>query len=235
MTGDAIVTPWDGGKKPPILGAGTLTPVNTAEWSMEAQGFVIGRAVPSTDAVRMCAPGLQDLDVRTWYYNDHEKLNQLTLTEFVAALRTRWLRTDWASAVKSQLLRCRQGANDDLPTWLEKVERLNSILKGTPTHLDDNALRSIVTANVNNEFRPIAEHDNLTSVKDYKDWRSKLLDADDERLVRMREVLRWAQRVDTTIKPNRNASSANRARGRAHFVVRACGCAGCPAPSSKAD
>ncbi|GBE85228.1 hypothetical protein SCP_0704140 [Sparassis crispa] len=93
-------------------------------------------------------PGFQDTIISDWYYNDVDTYDAMSWKDFLSAFHSRFLPKGWESSILTQLLCSRQREDKSFQDWVLSIEKLNTILRGSPSRLDDAHLRAQISANI---------------------------------------------------------------------------------------
>ncbi|TFY58849.1 hypothetical protein EVJ58_g6151 [Rhodofomes roseus] len=137
--------------------------------------------------------GFQDLTVSDWYAVNHEKLDKLKWTEFIAALRKCFLPRNWVATTEVKLLNCHQREEQTFDDWVDQVEKINVLLCSSTSAFSDDRLRSHLTANAVVDLRDFVAKPTTIAVTDYEDWKAMMSTRD---ITRVRDRLRMLHLIN---------------------------------------
>ena len=86
-------------KHVPILTSGTITPAAALDWFAACKLHFRMKPVADKDQVITAAAGLQDAQVKDWYYSDDDALNVLPWANFVTRFKTHFLNPNWEQCI----------------------------------------------------------------------------------------------------------------------------------------
>ncbi|KAI0047121.1 hypothetical protein FA95DRAFT_1474948, partial [Auriscalpium vulgare] len=155
--------------KPPVLTAGNITPVELREFKYGCEAYHKHKGIPPEAHTRMITDGFQDPRIREWIRNRREFYEALPLAEFLEHVSRRWLQAGWELRVSNELLNSRQ-KNRPFNEWQVKLSSKNTLLVGTPSHLDDDALRRKLQAGMNIDLGAEVVDALLPADLDLQDW-----------------------------------------------------------------
>ncbi|KLO04004.1 hypothetical protein SCHPADRAFT_803526, partial [Schizopora paradoxa] len=201
--------------RPPILTAGKPSPLCFQQWETGCLAYFEIKAVDAAVQVQRVAPGLQDTLVQAWYSAYREAFNAMEFTEFMAELRAEFLDSDWAEKICLDIGEMRQ----DKKPWseyLNDVLQQNSLIRGTPEHMDDTLLRYHLHSNMDPILRDRAKRDGSGTAVTFKLWKDIVrksaegLRNDELRFQNMvqAEVARQQKKTGIVNKPSRNANTS---------------------------
>jgi len=133
--------------KPPSLSAGTVSPEVLRQFENACRSFFRNKeGLDAKDHVARIAGGLQDPLLADWYWTGQETFDALSFDDFMKELRNKWLPNDWEQDIRRRVLGTKQSGA--FWEWAVKMRSLNTLLRGTTTHLDDAALLNQLEANL---------------------------------------------------------------------------------------
>ncbi len=147
----------NGVNHPPVLTSGILTPEIIQQFQIACQHHFNYRKVADPDKVTTIAPSLQSPTVQLWYFSNQTTLTTGTFVEFMAALRKRFLKKNWADNIRVKLLRSTQSEDDSFDTWVESLEASNALLMNTPAFFSEKRLREHIESHAFEDLRNLAE------------------------------------------------------------------------------
>ncbi|KAH9931400.1 hypothetical protein B0H21DRAFT_699847, partial [Amylocystis lapponica] len=177
-------------KHVPLLTPGKITPQVLHNWEHACRQYFKEKDIADVKKVAKVTGGLQDELMRDWYYNDSDTFDGMSWANFVSAMKARWLPKGWVDKTVTQLLRSRQTEDEAFEDWVISLEKLNTLLRGTTSHLDDVRLRAQISAAACEDIRHIADENVIKSVEAYRDWKDALIAADTKRLRDRARILR---------------------------------------------
>ncbi|THG92770.1 hypothetical protein EW026_g8249 [Hermanssonia centrifuga] len=182
----------NGVKHPPVLTSGTLTPEVLQSFQIACLHHFNYKKIADGDMVTTVAPSLQSPVVQQWYFANQATLKVGTFTDFMAALRKRFLKKNWSDTIRSKLLRSSQGEDDSFDIWVEALEATNALLHGTTAVFSEKRLREHIESHACEELRSLAETTEVQAVMDFQDFKESLSEADVKRRIdrnwRKREI-----------------------------------------------
>jgi hypothetical protein len=133
--------------KLPMLSAGNVSPEVMRQFENACRSFFRNKeGLESKDYVARIAGGLQDLLISDWYWTAHKTFDVLSFNDFMKEFRLKWLLNDWEQDIWRRVLGTKQAG--PFWEWAVKIWSLNTLLCGTPTHLDDASLLNQLEANL---------------------------------------------------------------------------------------
>ncbi|OJT07605.1 hypothetical protein TRAPUB_1540, partial [Trametes pubescens] len=112
----------------------------------------------------------------------------------MARLRDSWLSPDWADAIRATIFSTPHDEEKSLESWITFLELQNSYLRGTDIHLDENTLRSVISASACSHIRLLTLRGEYRNIEKYSSWKSALIAQDNERLVERAQLYRHFER-----------------------------------------
>jgi len=98
------------------------------------------------DYVAHVAGGLQDPLIADWYWTSQAMFDVMSFDDFMKEIRNKWLPNDWEQDIRRRVLGTKQSGA--FWEWAVKMRSLNTLLHGTPMHLDDVGLLNQLKANL---------------------------------------------------------------------------------------
>ena len=155
--------------KPLVLTAGKVTPQILHEWEEACDGYFYHKKVKAEDQVHTVVLGLKDYCVADWYRASQVEVIALTFDEFKTALHKKLLKKDWEHIIKQEVLSSKQG-NMPFDDWRNGLGAKNSLIMGTPYHVDKNQFCSHLSSNLHLELSTDCNDTNLHLVEDFQEW-----------------------------------------------------------------
>ncbi|KZT18036.1 hypothetical protein NEOLEDRAFT_1152826 [Neolentinus lepideus HHB14362 ss-1] len=237
-------------KTPPILTPGDLTPAILRKWHEACRVYAMHRELDADKQVSRVAWGMQDDRMADWYRSDQERIDKLSLSAYIDEMKTLYLRHDWEEDLRDEILNSTQG--DGLFwDWVNRVQSMNALLKGTVSHFTDVTLRFHFEAHIHPDTKRYCrkETKNLKAL-DFKSWinavrlldeervhdKKKQTDAINDALRRQGQRPRAQVQSSTTtasVPPRSNTNAANNTRlpalteAERALLMKYSGCFGC--------
>jgi hypothetical protein len=190
--------------KVPMLLAGELTIEVFIQWKDACEDYFEIKDIADEKRVTHTSTRFQNILVRDWFRGDAAHMHKLSWDDFASEFKQHWLLENWEQKSRNELTCARQPATEPFQTWIIKVETLNAVLNGTPSHKSDNQLRNHVESLMCNRLSQMATASNVTALNTYRDWKNKLITLDNKRLANVAEIARITGRGPT------NTSSSSR-------------------------
>ncbi|KIK38836.1 hypothetical protein CY34DRAFT_90294, partial [Suillus luteus UH-Slu-Lm8-n1] len=167
--------------KPPFLTPGDITPEALRSWEVGCRQYFKHKAVPGEEQVGKVAWGMQEPSIQDWYINDQERMDKLSFDKYMKEVRAYWLPTDWADITRQKLLSSCQDSKA-FSDWAVEVQRLNSLLRGTESHLTELNLRYHLEVHMQPDLRTEYRAENVAAIKGFRPWVEKICTLDEKRL-----------------------------------------------------
>jgi len=133
--------------KLPSLSVGNVSPEIMRQFENACRSFFCNKeGLEAKDYVTRIAGGLQDPLISDWYWTAHDMFDKLSFDDFMKEFRLKWLLNDWEQDICRRVLGMKQVGL--FWEWVVKMRSLNTLLRGTPTHLDNAALLNQLEANL---------------------------------------------------------------------------------------
>ena len=133
--------------KPPCLLTGMVSPEVLRQFENACHSFFHNKeGLEPKDHVARIAGGLQDLLLADWYWTGQETFNALSFDDFMKEFHNKWLPNNWEQDIRRKVLGTKQSGV--FWEWAVKMQSLNTLLRGTTTHLDDATLLNQLKANL---------------------------------------------------------------------------------------
>jgi CRISPR/Cas system-associated endonuclease/helicase Cas3 len=95
--------------------------------------------------------------------------------------RTHWLPRNWVEDVHTQMLGSRLDPKQaTFENWATEVQTLNIALHGTNSHIDDDAIRCQLEANINHDLHTRARHEKASKIEEFLPWLECMSELDEE-------------------------------------------------------
>ncbi|KAL6299241.1 hypothetical protein BKA93DRAFT_830057 [Sparassis latifolia] len=171
-------------KNPPILTAGKISPTIAHAWENACLQYFKHNDTANDKKVSKVTGGFQDPIVSDWYYNDADTFDAMSF------FHAHFLLKGWDSALLTQLLRSRQCDDEPFKDWVLSIEKLNTVLCGTPSCLDDAHLHIQIAACICEDLRFACEDEDIKVIVPFKDWKDKVSQIDTIRMCERARILR---------------------------------------------
>ena len=133
--------------KPPMLSARNVSPEVMRQFENTCRSFFHNKeGLESKDYIACIAGGLQDPLISDWYWTTHKMFDILSFNDFMKEFRLKWLPNDWEQDIRCRVLWTKQAGL--FWEWAVKIWSLNTLLRGTPTHLDNTSLLNQLEVNL---------------------------------------------------------------------------------------
>ncbi|TFK42092.1 hypothetical protein BDQ12DRAFT_352993 [Crucibulum laeve] len=144
----------------PTLTAGHIDPLVFYNWGVACRRFAKHSEKKPGEIVSFVATAMLEPWLVAWYYSDFERIDKLSLDEYLEELAKLVLPRNWATKIRNEILSSTQGAKCFMD-WKMELESLNAILYVTsrPHALDITTLKAHLEANINAELKPAIENE----------------------------------------------------------------------------
>ena len=146
---------------------------------MGCKQFFSIKAIDPTNQVAYMAWNLQDPRIQDWYSNDAAHLKALTFDAFLHEVRSVWLPSNWDALLRQRMLNSTQGTRT-FNEWSIEIKTQNTMLRGTDSHLNDNALRFHLEARMSTNL--LRKYRSTTHTKEavFRTWLNNVRKLDEE-------------------------------------------------------
>lgn len=171
-------------KHSPVLTEGELSPYILTDWRTACGHFFEEKDVAEDKKVKKVVGGLRDPLISDWYANDSARLKALTFSQFFDELAENFLPEHWAEDLRNELMNSRQTDDMTFRNWVVTIEKKNAILRGTPSHLNDAAMRAHLEIAVCPELTTLLrnERTRLVAIVGYRHWKNAVIALDTKRV-----------------------------------------------------
>ena len=90
--------------KPPVLTEGDLTPKVTKDYKMACHNFFNTKGIEEADQVCHLLVGIKDYHMHDWISSQHDHIVQLSFTDFMKEIHSKYLPPDWELKVRICIL-----------------------------------------------------------------------------------------------------------------------------------
>jgi hypothetical protein len=163
-----------------ILTTGDVSPKALVNLVDAHNKYFIAKDIDDKDKVKKILGRFKDVHIRDWIASDRERLLTLDYSAFMGKLHTNYLPADWEDNVHTEILSMKMDKNAKFWDWCQSMRALNIVLRGTPSHLSDTALRNHLEANLEPSLRLYCVHKKLGKVTALKDWIAAVKEADEK-------------------------------------------------------
>ncbi len=168
-TGAARVTAGNSAKNCPKISQGALTHMLLKRFLTSVTNWWTTHhpTVLETDIMLYLAPGFSDnQQLDDLYYQDVDRYNKLTPTQFVEIVRTRVYGTRWHLDVWHGVETFQQGDHPFIELF-EKMTGQNQLLEGNQEHLKDLQLMPMMKSRINEDLQDLFAESQLEMCKLY--------------------------------------------------------------------
>ncbi|KAF9539664.1 hypothetical protein CPC08DRAFT_824534 [Agrocybe pediades] len=189
----------------PMLTAGTITPLILQEWTHACRRFKKHSGKKAEEIVSFVADAMLEPRLQAWYQGSQDRIDALTLDEYIAELSALVLDKNWAHQIRQKIISARQPENTRFVDWRIELENLNALLTSAAKSyaVTEEALRFQLEANARAPLALALYNKPIDATVKYKEWGDKVQEMDEE--LRAEE-----KRVAATITENRNQHRAER-------------------------
>jgi hypothetical protein len=178
MVSNMAVLDDESNSKAPILRPGDISPDVMRRFEHACLNYFDHKEVVAEKQVRKILSSFKDSCISDWIANEHERLLELSFTEFMSEIRDGYLDRDWEDSTRRELLVMFQN-NTSFRDYSVRVQGKNSLLLGTDSHLGDDKLRHRIEAGMNERLAKRCKAEKVNKVVDFKDWLAKVKRVDD--------------------------------------------------------
>jgi hypothetical protein len=125
----------DSASRLPTLHADDITPAVMCEFEDACGRYFESKEIEEDKQVKGILPGIRDLCIRDWLTSDHKCIRELRFKDFMEEFHATYLDEDWEEDTRCKLGGMMQG-KDRFWDYMIPVQAKNSLLTGTPSHLD---------------------------------------------------------------------------------------------------
>ncbi|KAG6807881.1 hypothetical protein H0H92_006117 [Tricholoma furcatifolium] len=205
-------------RKAPTVSEGDLTPEVIKQFVDYSTDFFVAKSIFDSDGppmvrqqVRSVYTAFKDNRVRDWIVTDRSKHLSMTFDEFVVALHTNFLPVDWEDTLRIRIMSAVFDASRET-FWVfsNRMQKLNSLLRKTPSHFKPAALREQLEAKMDAPLRQKYIEKKLREVLDFNKWLDAVRIEDDARHLAEKRQREIADEVmHTSKRPATNAACSN--------------------------
>ncbi|EDR10484.1 uncharacterized protein LACBIDRAFT_325132 [Laccaria bicolor S238N-H82] len=169
MSTHATVEPTS--SKAPILTQGDVSPAVMMDFENAALDFFVSKSIPADKQVTMVIPGIKDLHIHDWITADRTCIVAPPFADFMAKMHMNYLPPDWEDLVHNEILTSMlANSKTTFWNWSQQLLRLNCLLQGTSSALDDTGLRNHLEAHLNDNLKAKVRHSEARKDKNFKSW-----------------------------------------------------------------
>lgn len=195
----------------PILTAGEVTPKALVDLTDAHNEFFIAKDIEDKDKVKKILGGFKCVHIRDWIACERARLLTLSYEAFMAEVRSSYLPPDWEETVRTQILGMQMKSTDKFWDWVQEMRALNIVLRGTDSHLSDDALRNQLEASLEPSLRSYVFHEKTNKKTVLKEWILAVKDVD-EKLREERKRSRDIFNEETAARNAKRPALANYSR-----------------------
>ncbi|RDB15199.1 hypothetical protein Hypma_004687, partial [Hypsizygus marmoreus] len=158
--------------KLPILTPGDITPQVLSDLVHAYKDFFDAKNIDDDVKVKKILSSFRDNRIRDWINADHARFTSLSFADFMIEFRANYLDPEWESQLRCVLLSSRLDPNkSSFWDWAANLQSTNSLLFGTSSYLDVDALRSQLEAGIDTKLDRRCVEQKLNEVKCVEDGR----------------------------------------------------------------
>ncbi|KAJ7102941.1 hypothetical protein C8R44DRAFT_887662 [Mycena epipterygia] len=136
--------------KLPTVHPGEITPLVATQFEHGMLDYAAAKDVAADKITALVFGCFLDQRVRNWFSPSgvREAFSKLTLADFMAKLRKKFLRPDWEIQTRASILSSRMKDTETFSDWVVVLQSLQALLIGTTHAVDDTRLRHTLEANM---------------------------------------------------------------------------------------
>ncbi|KAJ7579055.1 hypothetical protein C8J56DRAFT_796804 [Mycena floridula] len=200
---DAVVT-VPGAHKLPLVSGCRFTPELTKTLFNAFDDYFIAKKTATTDMTSQIFGCFQDPIVRDWFDVHKAEILELTMPEFQLKFKGQFLETDWEDDLRRSMMTSKQKEEVAFKDWVIQIQKMNSLLKGTDSFLDDDALMNLLEANMLADLQEEIR-ESKPSKTSLKKW-LEIVAQDDQK------VRRFNKKVDSALRKHDQGTSTSNAQ-----------------------
>ncbi|KAJ7104802.1 hypothetical protein C8R44DRAFT_639620, partial [Mycena epipterygia] len=193
--------------KLPLLHEGETMQSQLRQLEVHCQNYFSLKDIAADKQVANLIGCFRDYRITTWLENDTERAAAILLTfkAFMVEVRERLLPTDWERSVKQEMMSRKQAKNETFLTFITAVERFNSLLINTPSHLDTAHVRTLLESNMLTDLADdLNDEGKAADETNYKKWADIFKRKDNTRI---RNLNRLNEIADECAKRDRRTTA----------------------------
>ncbi|KAH6884043.1 hypothetical protein BKA70DRAFT_1125147 [Coprinopsis sp. MPI-PUGE-AT-0042] len=166
----------------PTLTRGEITPEILNDWYNAGKRFLKhNEKITANIVVSYLADAVAEPHLAQWYQTDSERIDKLTLKEYIDEMATLTLRKGWAHNMKQRILHSRQGTVP-FKIWQVTVENLNAVLLNlSPKHaFTKDQIRDQLTANCRDTLSAKLDACPLDEDLSFREWSEEMRILDED-------------------------------------------------------
>ncbi|KAH8799248.1 hypothetical protein DL96DRAFT_875324 [Flagelloscypha sp. PMI_526] len=139
----------------------------------------------------------------------------MSLPEFAAAFRARWLPTHWHQDIALEIRSSQVKPGEKISEYVDRIMDMNTILVDTTSHLSDVDLRNLLEAAMlksSQTFKTAYRDVKAKDVVPFQDWLEAVSTAEDDANERQQAFLEYAAENRRQARATRPLASPTRAR-----------------------
>jgi len=168
----------DSSSKPPTMTTGEITPAVMRSFETKCLGYFENKDITEEKQVRKILAGLQDNRVQDWINVDRDRFLALTFPVFMTEFRAGYLPEDWEEVTRIELLGMMQ---NESAFWdfAVQVQSKNSLLRNTPSHLDEDKLRHRIESGMDQKLALRCRLEKSSKIEGFNLWITEVKRIDD--------------------------------------------------------
>jgi hypothetical protein len=131
--------------KPPYMRPSDPTPQTCVDWERACWRFANNKDIPADKVFKWTLDGIEDVRFVDWIKLEHEHFKAMTLKDFMTLFCKMHLPNHWKDDTCITLSHMHQDASS-FWEFQQAIQTTNTLLKGTPHHLDDKKLHEHIEA-----------------------------------------------------------------------------------------
>ncbi|KAJ7503777.1 hypothetical protein B0H11DRAFT_1710587, partial [Mycena galericulata] len=193
--------------KLPLLHEGETTQSQLRQLEIHCSNYFSLKNIAKDQQVANVTGCFRDYRITDWLENETERDAALKLDfkKFMGKVRERLLPTDWERSIKQNMHTRKQAKDETFVIFITAIERYNSLLINTPSHIDNTRVRTLLEANMLPDLADdLSDEGKAEDETDYKKWVDIVKRADN---TRMRNIRRLNEIADERAKRERRATN----------------------------
>jgi len=155
-----------------------ITPTIICSFETKCLGYFENKDIMEEKQVRKILVGLQDNHVQDWINVDRDRFLALTFPVFMTEFHAGYLPEDWEEVTRIELLGMMQ---NESAFWdfAVQVQSKNSLLRNTPSHLDEDKLRHRIESGMDQKLALRCRLEKSSKIEGFNLWITEVKRIDD--------------------------------------------------------
>ena len=198
---------------PPVMTDGEISPKIIREFEVRCAVYFMNvkGGVADDQKVKKLLGSFKNTLVDNWMSTECDRIVQLSFSDFMDKFWERWLPANWEQTVLTQMLGMHlDPTKHTFETWAAQILSHNVSLRGTKSHMTNEALRQQLEIMLDEELRTLACETTVAEIVTLKDWMAKIKELDNRRQIDLKRMaqffdaasMRAAKRQNTGSYPN---------------------------------